>query len=100
MMPGANDEQTIRLEGSGELTLVTAQEWKPRLLEALGGGRAADVELSNVTEMDLPALQLLISARRTFASRALAFTITDPAGIFTAACNRAGIEADGGEGHA
>lgn len=53
---------TIRLEG--ELTLSTAIELRQALLEQLSSGRRLNLELRDVTAMDIAAIQLLWSVGR------------------------------------
>ena len=49
---------------NGELTIYTAVESRKRLLEALAGEGAVEVDLSGVTEIDSAGLQLLIMAKK------------------------------------
>lgn len=63
----------IRVEGGdgigtlhlrGELTIYTAADTKPRLLDALAQADALDINLADVTEIDTAGVQLLILAKR------------------------------------
>lgn len=67
--------RTVRL--AGEAGIEHAADLKSALLDALGSGSPARVDLTAVESIDMPVFQLLISARRGFAARALAFDVTD-----------------------
>ncbi len=53
---------TARVEG--EMTIYTAAEIKPTLLSLLDGCNEAEVDLSQVDEIDSAGLQLLLLAKR------------------------------------
>ncbi len=88
----AVDDGTARFEPAGELTLAAVKDWKPSLAAALESGRPAEVDLAGVTDVELPAVQLIISAQRAFAARGLAFSVRDGGDVLNAACRQAGIE--------
>ncbi len=67
----------IRLELSGEVELVDAAELRTGFLDALGAAKLTIVDLTGATNIDLPCIQLLISARRTFARHGVALEISD-----------------------
>ncbi len=48
----------------GDMTIYTAAEIKPTLLSLLEGCTEAEVDLSQVTEIDAAGLQLLLLAKR------------------------------------
>jgi anti-anti-sigma regulatory factor len=93
------DERTS-IEAAGEVTLVVARQWQEPLLQSLRAGRPAAVDFSGAVEVDLPAVQLLLSARRSFAARNVEFLVSDAGGVLESACRRAGIEWSGGGPHA
>jgi anti-anti-sigma regulatory factor len=93
------DERTS-IAAVGEVTLLVARQWQQPLLQSLRAGRPAALDLSGAVEVDLPAVQLLLSARRSFAARNVEFSVSDPGGALQAACRRAGIEWSGGGPHA
>lgn len=59
----AASEAPSRLAIEGELTIYTAADSKPRLLDALKAP-ATEFDLSQVTEIDAAGLQLLLLAKR------------------------------------
>ncbi len=93
------DERTS-IAAVGEVTLLVAREWREPLLQSLRAARAASIDFSGAVEVDLPAVQLLLSARRSFAARNVEFSVSDTGGALQAACRRAGIEWSGGGAHA
>lgn len=58
-----------RLVMAGEFTIFTAAEWRRQLLEALDAGLEAEVDLSQVGEIDSAGLQLMVAAKREAAQR-------------------------------
>lgn len=48
----------------GEMTIYTAAQLKPALLSLLEGCNEAEIDLSQVTEIDASGLQLLLLAKR------------------------------------
>lgn len=48
----------------GEFSIYTAAALKPRLLEALAGAPALNLDLTGVTEIDSAGLQLLLLLKR------------------------------------
>ncbi len=96
-IPAPEAAEAVELKAPAELSLVTAEMWKPLLLDSLNQSRAAVVDLSEAMEMDLASVQLLLSARRSFSGRGVPFTFRDPAGIFELSAKQAGIRlAEGG----
>lgn len=65
------------LRVSGELTIFTAAELKPRLLEGIASGNAT-LDLSGVSELDTAGLQLLVLASREARSAGKEFRLVSP----------------------
>ncbi len=67
--------QTLVLEG--ELTIFTASERKPALLDFLKTGDELEINLAEVTDIDTAGLQLLILVKREAAQagKALVFSM-------------------------
>lgn len=72
---GGQGAATLRLQG--ELTIYTAADTKPRLLEALAASDALEINLGEVTEMDTAGVQLLILAKREAASAGKRLTLSE-----------------------
>lgn len=51
------------LDITGEMTIYTAAEQKPQLLEFIESGHALEINLSQVSELDTAGTQLLIMAK-------------------------------------
>jgi anti-anti-sigma regulatory factor len=68
-------------------------------VEALAARTPAGVDLSSATAVDVPVLQLLLSARRSFDARGVGFELADPSGVFPEACRQAGMDCSGGLRH-
>jgi anti-anti-sigma factor len=64
-------ECSVRLVG--EINVASAAELKRVLMEALAPGKTVCVEMKNVTEIDVTALQLLWAARREAESGGVGF---------------------------
>jgi anti-anti-sigma factor len=59
-----------RIRVAGEMTVYTAAELKPALLDALSAaGKAADLDLASVEEFDSAGLQLLLASVRDATAR-------------------------------
>ena len=58
-------EEKVHVTLNGDLTVADATELKNLLLEALAARDFVEVDLTNVTGMDLSTLQLICSAHRT-----------------------------------
>jgi len=69
------DEHTIELVISGELTIFCAAEFHGVLQAALSGNRALRLHLGGVTEVDASALQLLLAAKRSAAAHGQGFSL-------------------------
>ena len=61
---------------SGALTIYQAAAAKQKLLEALDGAAALEVDLTTVDEMDTAGLQLLVLLKREAASRGTEMLVT------------------------
>jgi len=74
-------ENRLRVHAAGEMTIYSAAELKPALLEALGQSDEIEIDLSNVSEMDTSGVQLLMLVKReaVAAGKALALSGHSPA---------------------
>jgi len=72
---GGHEASRLRLEG--ELTIYTAGELKARLLEALAGTDALELNLGDVTEIDTAGAQLLILTKREAALAGKRLTLSE-----------------------
>lgn len=57
-------ENHLRLHAAGEMTIYSAAELKPALLEALGQSDEIEIDLSGVSELDTSGVQLLMLVKR------------------------------------
>ena len=57
-------ENRLRLHAAGEMTIYSAAELKPALLEALGQSDEIEIDLSGVSELDTSGVQLLMLVKR------------------------------------
>jgi anti-anti-sigma regulatory factor len=62
-----SSDTEIRIAIAGDLTLNSAQQLRTELLECFGSGKAAEIDLAGVTEIDLACLQVLLAAQNSFA---------------------------------
>ncbi|RJX23147.1 MAG: STAS domain-containing protein [Desulfobulbus sp.] len=69
----SNDQRQLLLEG--ELTVNQAAILRRKLLDALAEGDWLEIDLDQVTAVDLAGLQLLCSAHRTAAAEGKRLTI-------------------------
>jgi len=67
---------TVAVEGPGSIRFVA--EAREALLSALAERQPAAVDLSEATGIDAAWVQLLASARASFAAESLAFDVVDP----------------------
>jgi len=72
----ASNESRPRLKLSGALTIENAATVAASLQAAIKPGADIEVDLSAVTELDLPALQLLYSAAKTVQATGNAMKLT------------------------
>jgi anti-anti-sigma factor len=72
---GGHEASQLRLEG--ELTIYTAGEMKSRLLDALAGTDALELNLNDVTEVDTAGVQLLILVKREAALAGKRLTLSE-----------------------
>lgn len=74
-------ENRLRVHAAGEMTIYSAAELKPALLEAMGQSDEIEIDLSNVSEMDTSGVQLLMLVKREAgaAGKALALSGHSPA---------------------
>ena len=70
-----HEASQLRLEG--ELTIYTAGEMKERLLDALAGTDALELNLGEVTEIDTAGAQLLILTKREAALAGKRLTLSE-----------------------
>ncbi len=68
---------SARVSISGPATVRVVADARGRLLTVLGEGRRVVLDLSKATVADVAFFQLVVSARRSFEARRLAFTCTD-----------------------
>ena len=66
------------LKPDGDLTVVRAADFKEALLNSIDKADTIEINLVNVTEIDLACLQLLCSAHRTAINKGKAFAVKDP----------------------
>lgn len=66
------------LQLDGEINISRAAELKDALLESLEKAESVEVNLDNITGIDLSCLQLLCSAHRTASKEGKKITIKDP----------------------
>ena len=64
-MKSKGKKKSIRLSLEGELTIKRATEIRELLLESLSRSQRVEVELGEVTDVDLSYLQLMCSAHRS-----------------------------------
>lgn len=57
-------ENRLCLQAAGEMTIYSAAELKPALLEALGQSDEIEIDLSGVSELDTSGVQLLMLVKR------------------------------------
>jgi len=74
----AQDKSIVVL--SGKITLPNIKEAHSTLLEVLDRDAPASIDIDGVTEADLSFVQLIESARRTFAERGRALSLRSAAG--------------------
>jgi|SRR6185437_1800518 len=71
-----------RVHVDGEMTIYTCGEIKARLLEQLQAHpKAAELDLSRVTEIDTAGLQLLLMTRRYLSEAGLALRVVNPSRV-------------------
>lgn len=75
----AATEAPSRLVLEGELTIYTAADSKPKLLQALKAP-ATEFDLSQVTEIDAAGLQLLLLAKREARAAGIELSLTGHSG--------------------
>jgi anti-anti-sigma regulatory factor len=71
-----SDSWIVRLEG--EIDIRCAFELKQALLDRLGSGTALRVDLSQSTQLDITAVQLLWAARYDAAQKGAVLTLSGP----------------------
>ena len=69
----SEDRTTVQI--AGDFTVQTAAENKAVLVSALGSGRAVDVDLADVVEIDTAGIQLLLLAKREAAELAVSLRL-------------------------
>ncbi len=76
----------------GRMTISSAQELKAELLEALALANHVRVDVDNVTEIDITAMQLLCAAHRTAIGSQKCFGIeSDKSGILADFAEKSGF---------
>lgn len=68
------DRTVVAINGS--MTIANAVELRERLLEAFAGGKAVELSLAGMTDIDLAGLQLVCSCHKTALARGVAFSVT------------------------
>ena len=66
------------LRPEGNLTVVRAADFKEALLNSIDKADTIEINLADVTGIDLACLQLLCSAHRTALSKEKTFAVKDP----------------------
>lgn len=61
-------ERQLRLHPAGEMTIYSAAELKPVLLDALNQSDEIEIDLSGVSELDTSGVQLLMLMKREAAA--------------------------------
>jgi len=80
------------LKPDGELTVPRAADLKDALVNALSNADSIEINLEEVTRIDLACLQLLCSAHRTAANTGKRLTVRDPsAPVYLEARKNAGF---------
>jgi len=69
-------ENRLCLQAVGEMTIYSAAELKPALLEVLGRSDEIEIDLSGVSELDTSGVQLLILMKREAAAAGKALTLS------------------------
>jgi len=69
-------ENRLHLHAAGEMTIYSAAELKPALLEALGQSGEIEIDLSSVSEMDTSGVQLLMLMKREAVAAGKAMTLS------------------------
>ncbi|MGB9128283.1 MAG: STAS domain-containing protein [Thiobacillus sp.] len=69
-------ENRLRVHAAGEMTIYSAAELKPALLEAMGQSDEIEIDLSNVSEMDTSGVQLLMLMKREAGAAGKALTLS------------------------
>lgn len=80
----------IRLEQA--LDLRAAALLRDEAHQALAQGNDLEVDASAVQRVGLACLQILLSARRSFAAQGVGFTLTAPSEAMVDACRMAGMD--------
>ena len=84
--------ETRTLELRGDLTIDQVPRLKSALIEELTQSNPLLVKVGRIGKVDLPSLQLLYSAQRTFKSMGKKMVLADASSqIFSDAVNRAGF---------
>lgn len=61
-------EACLRLHPVGEMTIYSAAELKPALLQALGESEEIEIDLADISEIDTSGVQLLMLMKREAAA--------------------------------
>jgi len=69
-------ENRLRVHAAGEMTIYSAAELKPALLEAMGQSDEIEIDLSSVSEMDTSGVQLLMLMKREAVAAGKAMTLS------------------------
>ena len=72
------NEARHQLRLTGELTIYTAAELMPQLLQTLAECTALDLHLGQVSELDTAGLQQLLLARREASRQGKALRLVEP----------------------
>ncbi|MBR0830216.1 STAS domain-containing protein [Bradyrhizobium manausense] len=88
-------EGRVRLQGS--LTLRDAKQVQGLLLDAISASREVEIDVSDVSSIDVSIIQLIVSARKSAEQRGRKLALaTESNGAFRATLAKAGFLGDDG----
>lgn len=94
-MSARSSEGQVRLQGS--LTLRDAKQMHSLLQAAISASREVEVDVRDVSNIDVSIIQLIVSARKSAEQRGRRLVlVTEPDGAFRAALAKAGFLGDDG----
>lgn len=74
-MHSERHDACLRLRPAGEMTIYSAAELKPALLQALGESEDIEIDLAEISEIDTSGVQLLMLMKREAAAAGKALTL-------------------------
>ncbi|MGW1420917.1 STAS domain-containing protein [Bradyrhizobium manausense] len=90
-----DSEGRVRLQGS--LTLRDAKQVQGLLLDAISASREIEIDVSDVSSIDVSIIQLIVSARKSAEQRGRKLTLaTGSSGAFRATLAKTGFLGDDG----